>query len=142
MDMSTIEPDILPIPIGESTFVSQANCGPFTHAGSIRYAYDLSLEIGRSITASRGGVVIELRESEPDGESTAINAANFRTYIADAELRLGEPRLAVLPLPVHDERWRPEGLRRGISAPLLRGDSRPRPLVVSHPLPPRPRGSS
>ena len=71
-----------------------------------------------------------------------LNAANFRTYIADAELRLGEPRLAVLPLPVHDERWRPEGLRRGISAPLLRGDSRPRPLVVSHPLPPRPRGSS
>jgi hypothetical protein len=71
-----------------------------------------------------------------------LNAANFRTHIVDAELRLGEPQLAVLPLPVRDERWQPEGLRRGVSAPLLRGDSRPRRLVVSQPLLPRPRGSS
>ncbi len=68
---------ILPIPTGESSVINQGNCGPYTHAGSIRYAYDFGLEIGRTIIATRAGTVLELRESEPDGEATAINAANY-----------------------------------------------------------------
>ena len=67
----------LPIPVGESSLITQGNCGPFTHAGRHRYAYDFDLEVGRTLVAMRGGEVIELEESFVDFEATAINQANF-----------------------------------------------------------------
>lgn len=71
-----------------------------------------------------------------------LNAANFRTFINDVELRLGEPQLVALPLPISNDRWKPDGLTGSVPGPLLRGEARPRLLTVSHPLRPRSRRSS
>ncbi len=63
--------------------IAQGNCGPYTHAGSIRYAYDFSLAIGRPIVAVRDGVVEDLEERFRDGEDDANNAANFVRVLHD-----------------------------------------------------------
>jgi murein DD-endopeptidase MepM/ murein hydrolase activator NlpD len=70
-------PYVLPIPVGTSTFISQSNCGQYTHAGSSRYAVDFHLEVGRVIVAARGGQVTEIREHMQDNVDLSFNQANY-----------------------------------------------------------------
>ena len=50
--------------MGESSLITQGNCGPFTHAGAIR-AYDFALAIGRTISAVRDGLVTGFTGGNP-----------------------------------------------------------------------------
>ena len=70
-------PYVMPIPVGSSTFISQGNCGPYTHAGTIRYAVDLHLAVGRVIVAARGGQVTAIRQHFQDDVDLAINQGNY-----------------------------------------------------------------
>ena len=64
---------VLPYPVGKEYYISQGNCGTYTHIrsavfqgidfGDNRYAYDFSLHTGSEIVASRGGQVINIDES-------------------------------------------------------------------------------
>jgi murein DD-endopeptidase MepM/ murein hydrolase activator NlpD len=74
---ASASPYRLPIPVGESSLITQGNCGPFTHAGLQRHAYDFDLEVGSTLVAMRAGEVIELEESFVDVVADAINEANF-----------------------------------------------------------------
>ncbi len=73
-----------------------------------------------------------------DNSSTRrLNGRSFRELIADAELRLGSPSLALLPLPIHRDQWRPAGLRQGVAGGLLRGDVQLAQISLTHGLRPR-----
>ena len=57
-----------------------------------------------------------------DVQSTRrLNGVNFRTFIAEAELDLANPKLTALPLVLQDDTWSPEGMRCGLPRPLLEG---------------------
>lgn len=69
----------LPWPVGISHEVSQANCGPASHLGAHRYAYDIRMDIGSSIVAARGGVVEKSEEKYDDGGGCAeLNYVTIR----------------------------------------------------------------
>jgi murein DD-endopeptidase MepM/ murein hydrolase activator NlpD len=70
-------PYVMPIPVGTSSFVSQGNCGEYTHAGTIRYAVDLHLDVGRVIIAARGGQVTAIRQHFQDDVDLAVNQGNY-----------------------------------------------------------------
>ena len=70
-------PYVMPIPTGSSTFISQGNCGEYTHAGTIQYAVDLHLDVGRVIVAARGGQVTSIRQHFEDNVDLAINQGNY-----------------------------------------------------------------
>jgi len=57
-------PYILPYPIGQVCELSQSYCSPWGHKN--RLAYDIKMDIGQVITASRPGVVIETKNAFPD----------------------------------------------------------------------------
>ena len=57
----------LPWPSGQTYKVAQGNCSPLTHVGAHKYAYDIIMDTGSSITAARAGTVIEIEESFEDG---------------------------------------------------------------------------
>ncbi len=69
----------LPWAVGASYEISQGNCGPASHLGAHRYSYDVSMQIGSSIVASRGGVVESMEEQYNDGGGCAeLNYINIR----------------------------------------------------------------
>ena len=57
---------VLPYPVGEKHYLSQGNCSDFSHKNDGKYAYDFAMEIGDSISASRGGEVIYSKEDAID----------------------------------------------------------------------------
>lgn len=66
----------LPWAVGESFEVAQGNCGPASHFGAHRYAYDFKMPIGTQVLATRAGTVIKLEESKEDGNGCA-DGANY-----------------------------------------------------------------
>jgi len=60
-------PYVLPFPTGESYVVSQSYCNP-RGGHRNRIAVDFMMPMGASITASRGGEVVEVVESHEDGD--------------------------------------------------------------------------
>ena len=69
----------LPWDVGSSYEVSQGNCGPASHLGAHRYSYDISMNIGSSIVAARGGVVEAMEEQYNDGGGCAeLNYLSIR----------------------------------------------------------------
>lgn len=58
---------VLPWGVGETHEVVQGNCGPASHFGAQRYAYDFKMDIGTQIVAVRDGTVIKVEESFDDG---------------------------------------------------------------------------
>ncbi len=67
---------VLPYPVGTSRFVSQGNCFG-SHVGERqRYSYDFQMPFGSEVIASRGGVVIEVRERWNDAVDLANGQAN------------------------------------------------------------------
>lgn len=57
---------ILPYSVGESHEIYQSYCGNETHQNQLHY--DFLMSMGTNIIASRSGVVIALRENQPDIE--------------------------------------------------------------------------
>lgn len=47
----------MPVAVGTTTTVSQANCSQFTHSGIRRFAYDFDLDPGDPVHAARAGTV-------------------------------------------------------------------------------------
>ncbi len=63
-----------------------------------------------------------------DRQSTrALNGLSFKTWVADARLSLGVPRLVVLPLPLHADQWLPLG--RAAQFDLRNAPVYPRPVA-------------
>ncbi|MDX1812686.1 MAG: M23 family metallopeptidase [Gammaproteobacteria bacterium] len=58
---------LLPFPVGKSYKLRQSNCGSITHTGALTYAYDFFMDVGETVTATRAGVVIFVKEDYPDG---------------------------------------------------------------------------
>lgn len=73
-DWSTSE-YILPFPSGVHHTVTQGNCGPASHFGPQKYAYDFNLKVGDPIVAIRGGVVLETESRFSD--NNGCPNANF-----------------------------------------------------------------
>lgn len=73
---------ILPWSTGQTELITQGNCSPVSHNSSQRYAYDIGMDIGTSIVASRAGTVLEIEESFTDGSACPNN--NF-VYIEHAD---------------------------------------------------------
>ena len=80
-------PYILPYQVGMSFSVLQGNCGAVTHqpnclfpgsifCGDLRYAYDHNTPIGMIVLAARGGTVLSVVDSFPNGTQDA-NQVNF-----------------------------------------------------------------
>ncbi len=63
-----------------------------------------------------------------------LGAVRFREAICKADLQLGPAELAFLALPIESGLWRPPGLRRRISAELLRGEQPIRRRTKTHGL--------
>jgi hypothetical protein len=63
----------LPFPIGETYLCIQGYCGSFSHMNEWRYAIDFKMPIGTVVTASRRGIVNNLREGIADGDTTESN---------------------------------------------------------------------
>ena len=76
---------ILPYQIGMSYSILQGNCGAFNHqpmcvsgffpCGDARYAYDHNTPIGMIVIASRGGTIISVVDTFPNGtqDATQVN---------------------------------------------------------------------
>ena len=63
--------------------VAQGNCGPVTHKGRIRHAYDFAMEVGRTVTAAREGVVISAVEHHPEGTNNVAETNLVEVLHAD-----------------------------------------------------------
>lgn len=57
---------ILPYRPGETSVISQANCGSGSHRGVVKHSYDFALPPGTEIVASRAGTVAGLIDVHPD----------------------------------------------------------------------------
>jgi murein DD-endopeptidase MepM/ murein hydrolase activator NlpD len=68
---------VLPYEVGTSAHISQGNCGQYTHSGSIKYAVDFSLAVGRPVLAARGGRVTAVRAHFRDGIDLNLGQSNY-----------------------------------------------------------------
>jgi murein DD-endopeptidase MepM/ murein hydrolase activator NlpD len=69
---------ILPYPKGNSYRVNQGNndtCGG--HQNAYKYGYDFDMPVGAIVTASRNGIVSEVRNNNPDGENLVLGNENL-----------------------------------------------------------------
>lgn len=64
-------PYVVPWVAGTVQKVGQGNCGPASHYGTSKYAYDFDMAIGTQIVAARAGVVAEVVEDKKDGNGCA-----------------------------------------------------------------------
>lgn len=60
-------PYIVPWEVGTTRDIAQGNCGPASHYGKAKYAYDVDMAIGTKIVAARAGVVYEVVKDKEDG---------------------------------------------------------------------------
>lgn len=67
---------VLPFPVGNTYRISQANCTPFSHQGTLRFSYDIEMPFGSAVTAARAGEVLAIRDSQPAG-ARGLTASNW-----------------------------------------------------------------
>jgi len=58
---------VLPFPAGDTFSLTQGNCGPVSHDGRFRFAFDFRMPIGSPVIAARDGVVFAVRVGHRDG---------------------------------------------------------------------------
>ena len=58
---------VLPYRPGQTSVISQANCGSGSHRGVVRHSYDFALPPGTEIVAARAGTVVGLVDEHPEG---------------------------------------------------------------------------
>ncbi|MGE3758077.1 MAG: M23 family metallopeptidase [Pseudobdellovibrionaceae bacterium] len=76
-------PYVVPWASGTTRKVAQGNCGPASHYGSDKYAYDFDFPIGTNIVAARAGTVYKVVESKSDGNGCA--SGDNHIYITHAD---------------------------------------------------------
>lgn len=76
----------LPWAVSAAHKVSQGNCGPASHFGSQRYAYDIAMDIGTAVMAARAGVVTKVIEDKNDGNGCADGANYVAIQHADGSV--------------------------------------------------------
>ena len=62
---------VAPWSTGTNRTVGQGNCGPASHVGNFKYAYDISMPIGSNIVAARAGTVYKVVQDRSDGNGCA-----------------------------------------------------------------------
>jgi len=64
-------PHVLPYSVGNAYGVLQGNCGGFSHFsfGTRAFAYDFTMRIGETVTATRAGRVVSIEERYEDGDN-------------------------------------------------------------------------
>lgn len=67
---------ILPFSPGEAYELTQGNCGGESHDGRFRFAYDFRLPTDTPVLAARDGVVMTVRDGNPDGTGR-VGEENF-----------------------------------------------------------------
>ena len=67
---------LLPFPPGEAHELTQGNCGSESHGGRFRYAFDFRMPVGSPVIAARPGVVVTVRDGNPDG-TRRVGDENF-----------------------------------------------------------------
>lgn len=67
----TESPYVVPWSVGVTQTIGQGNCGSATHNGRVKYAYDVSMDIGTTIVAARAGRVYEVVQDKSDGNGCA-----------------------------------------------------------------------
>jgi len=67
---------ILPFTPGEAYELTQGNCGGESHGGRFRYAYDFRMPPDTPVLAARAGVVMTVRDANPDG-TRRVGDENF-----------------------------------------------------------------
>lgn len=61
----------VPFAVGTAHKIAQGNCGPITHSGNDKYAYDFIMPIGTAIVAVRAGTVYKVVQDKTDGNGCA-----------------------------------------------------------------------
>lgn len=67
---------VLPFTPGEAFELTQGNCGGPSHGGRFRYAYDFRMPPGTPVLAARDGIVMRVRDGNPDG-TRRVGDENF-----------------------------------------------------------------
>lgn len=65
---------ILPYQVGTAIEMGQGNCGPFTHWGIVRYAYDFGIDNNVTIIAVRAGTVIQVEMNASNDSKSNVKA--------------------------------------------------------------------
>jgi murein DD-endopeptidase MepM/ murein hydrolase activator NlpD len=61
----------VPYAVGTSHEIAQGNCGPASHNGNDKYAYDFIMPIGTAVIAARAGTVYKVVQDKNDGNGCA-----------------------------------------------------------------------
>lgn len=77
---------LLPFPPGEAYELTQGNCGEESHGGHFRYAFDFRMPVGTPVVAARSGVVVTVRDENPDGTRRPGDENILIVEHADGEL--------------------------------------------------------
>ncbi|MFW6088345.1 MAG: M23 family metallopeptidase [Gemmatimonadota bacterium] len=67
---------VLPFTPGEAYELTQGNCGAESHGGRFRYAYDFRMPPDTPVLAARDGIVMTVRDDNPDG-TRRVGDENF-----------------------------------------------------------------
>jgi murein DD-endopeptidase MepM/ murein hydrolase activator NlpD len=67
---------VLPFTPGEAYELTQGNCGGESHGGRFRYSYDFRMPPDTPVLAARDGIVMTVRDGNPDG-TRRVGDENF-----------------------------------------------------------------
>jgi len=67
---------VLPFTPGEAYELTQGNCGGKSHGGRFRYSYDFRMPSASPVLAARAGIVMTVRDGNPDG-TRRVGDENF-----------------------------------------------------------------
>lgn len=67
---------VLPFTPGEAYELTQGNCGAESHGGRFSYAYDFRMPPDTPVLAARAGIVMTVRDANPDG-TRRVGDENF-----------------------------------------------------------------
>jgi murein DD-endopeptidase MepM/ murein hydrolase activator NlpD len=73
----------VPWATGTSRDLAQGNCGPTTHVGNDKYAYDVIMPIGTDIYAVRAGTVYKVVQDKTDGNG--CSGGDNHVYITHSD---------------------------------------------------------
>jgi murein DD-endopeptidase MepM/ murein hydrolase activator NlpD len=76
-------PYVAPWPTGISRTIGQGNCGPASHVGNQKYAFDITMPIGSNVVAARAGTVYKVVQDKSDGDGCA--AGDNHIYVNHAD---------------------------------------------------------
>jgi murein DD-endopeptidase MepM/ murein hydrolase activator NlpD len=70
---------VVPWEVGVKRTVGQGNCGPASHVGNQKYAFDITMPIGSKVLAARAGTVYKVVQEKTDGDG--CSAGDNHIYV-------------------------------------------------------------